>query len=425
MKRFLLSIVAIWIAAICLNAQTALDEIRENPEKSGGVYYAYPVPVDSKLTQAPKGYKPFYISHYGRHGSRYMLNDNDYRRPLDALRTANDNGALTTLGKDVLARLEKIWEEAQYHGDELSPLGRRQHRGIAERMYNNYPEVFRQKGRITARSTTSMRVTISMFAFVERLHELNHKLDINWGNSSDNMQYLNSHTQRYNQLKNDFNGWRRDQSQFGARGIPSERFTAQLISDPSKAGINVGGLMGQLYNVAADLQNMEVNVNLFDLFTAEELYENWRNENSWFFCCDANSPLNKGTAMESCYPLLQHFIDEADKAIAGKGDVATLRFGHDGNIIPLASIMHLKGCDSTEPDLHVIDKEWRDYFVSPMGANIQLVFYKKKRSDDILVKILHNERETTIPVSTDVSPFYHWRDVKTFFESQFTNRSPQ
>ena len=232
-KRIALASLLLLAAVLSVSAQTALDEIRECPEKSGGVYYAYPVPTQ-RLTPAPKGYKPFYISHYGRHGSRYLLSDNDYKRALDALRTANDNGALTEKGRDVLSKMEIIWQEAQYHGDQLAPLGRRQHRGIAERMYRNYPEVFKQKDRkITARSTTSMRVTISMIAFVERLHELNAKLNIDWDNSSENMQYLNYHTQEYNRVKNDFNGWRRVQSQFGARGIPSERFTAQLISDPS------------------------------------------------------------------------------------------------------------------------------------------------------------------------------------------------
>lgn len=422
MKK-ILNALLLWVIALSTWAQgvSALEQVKADPRKAYGQDYPYPMkPV--ALTKSPKGYKAFYISHYGRHGSRYLLSDNDYKRALDALRTANDNGALTEKGRDVLSKMEIIWQEAQYHGDQLAPLGRRQHRGIAERMYRNYPEVFKQKDRkITARSTTSMRVTISMIAFVERLHELNAKLNIDWDNSSENMQYLNYHTQEYNRVKNDFNGWRRVQSQFGARGIPSERFTAQLISDPSKAGINVGGLMGQIYNVAVDLQNMETDINLLDLFTPEELYEQWRNENAWFYPCDGPSPLNQGSAIESCKPLLKHFVDKAEDAIAGRGDMATLRFGHDGNVIPLAAIMHLKNCDAVEEDLHKIDQVWRDYFVSPMGANIQLIFYRKKGNDDILVKFLHNERETSIPVSTDMAPYYHWKDVKAFFEKQLDN----
>ena len=52
-------------------AQTTQEEIYSNIEKSGSVYYAYP-DINESYTPAPKGYKPFYISHYGRHGSRYL-----------------------------------------------------------------------------------------------------------------------------------------------------------------------------------------------------------------------------------------------------------------------------------------------------------------------------------------------------------------
>ena len=36
--------------------------------------------------------------------------------------------------------------------------------------------------------------------------------------------------------------------------------------------------------------------------------------------------------------------------------------------------------------------------------------------DDVLVKFLLNENETTIPVKTDCPPFYHWEDVKRHWE---------
>ena len=46
-------------------------------ERLGGVYYAYPI-TETKMNQAPEGYEPFYISHYGRHGSRWLTSDNRY-----------------------------------------------------------------------------------------------------------------------------------------------------------------------------------------------------------------------------------------------------------------------------------------------------------------------------------------------------------
>jgi len=50
---------------------TARSQSALTPEQTGSIYYAYPVP-SSTYTPAPTGYEPFYISHYGRHGSRWM-----------------------------------------------------------------------------------------------------------------------------------------------------------------------------------------------------------------------------------------------------------------------------------------------------------------------------------------------------------------
>jgi len=52
-----------------------------------------------------------------------------------------------------------------------------------------------------------------------------------------------------------------------------------------------------------------------------------------------------------------------------------------------------------------------------MGANVQMIFYRCKGSNDVLVKFLHNEHETTIPVVTDCSPYYHWSDVRAYWLS--------
>ena len=50
-----------------------------------------------------------------------------------------------------------------------------------------------------------------------------------------------------------------------------------------------------------------------------------------------------------------------------------------------------------------------------MASNIQLVFFRKEGSDDILVKFMLQEEEKHIPVETDIWPFYHWKDVKEYY----------
>lgn len=403
--------------------QKIVEEFRTDPGKSGGVYYAYPGPSSTSVTAPPKGYKPFYISHYGRHGSRYLLADRDYTRVIDMLQSADSAGVLTTLGKETLSNLKEVWAEANGHTDELAPLGKRQHAGIAERMYKNYPEIFSNGANLSARSTTSLRCCLSMVAFITRLKELNPSLNIDWDTSKSNMVYLNYHSKEYEATKNGPDGYARKklgelnmQAMQAAPKTDQSRFINQLISDPSyfKNPMGARMIMQGIFDIASDLQDMETKVDLYPLFTPEELYSCWIGSNLWFYTGDANSPWNKGTAIASCRNLIDNIIEGTDKAIAGEGEAATLRFGHDGNIIPLAASLHLEGCDISESDGAKACELWQNYKVSPMAANIQLIFFRKKGSDDVLVKFLLNENETSIPVKTDVAPFYHWKDVRDF-----------
>ena len=117
--------------------------------------------------------------------------------------------------------------------------------------------------------------------------------------------------------------------------------------------------------------------------------------------------------------LLNNIIDTADEAIASSDPSAALRFGHDGNIIPLAALMALEGTDAEIENTEDFYKGWCDWKVSPRGANIQLVFFRNPaKPDDVLVKILHNEKETRVPVETEIWPYYHWKDLRSFFKSR-------
>jgi hypothetical protein len=49
----------------------------------------------------------------------------------------------------------------------------------------------------------------------------------------------------------------------------------------------------------------------------------------------------------------------------------------------------------------------------PMAANLQFVFYRN-REGDILVRILLNERDATVPIK-DVAPhFYRWEALRDY-----------
>lgn len=112
--------------------------------------------------------------------------------------------------------------------------------------------------------------------------------------------------------------------------------------------------------------------------------------------------------------MVQNIIESADSAIKNRSIAATLRFGHDGNVIPLLALLQVENFDVSVAGPAEVYKHWCDFKASPMVANIQIVFFENKKGD-ILVKFLHNEKEVHVAVKTDMWPYYHWNDVREYY----------
>ena len=156
------------LAATCAAAQPTPAQLAARPELTASIYHSYEY-LPGPAAPVPDGYEPFYISHYGRHGSRYHSKEEAYAEPLAALRKADKAGALTPKGREVLAKVETLAADACKRYGDLSPRGVQEHRGIAERMFAAYPGVFSTDGgrvcRIESRSTQVPRCILSMAAF--------------------------------------------------------------------------------------------------------------------------------------------------------------------------------------------------------------------------------------------------------------------
>ena len=139
MKR-ILTIVSLTLLTLTAGAQTtpALEQLKANPRKAYGTDYPYQQEA-CPLTKTPKGYKPFYISHYGRHGSRYYWNAFLYREMDSLLTIAHRKQQLTAEGEAFYKKFEAAKDELSTGVSELSDLGWEQHQRIARTMYNNFP----------------------------------------------------------------------------------------------------------------------------------------------------------------------------------------------------------------------------------------------------------------------------------------------
>lgn len=394
-------------------AQTAPEEIAAVPERSAGIYHSYEY-VPAAPAPVPAGYVPFYVSHYGRHGSRYHTWEGAYEEPLAVLRRADSLGVLTAKGREALAKAEVLAEDARGRYGDLSPRGAAEHRGIAERMYRAYPEVFAKEGRgavVDSRSTLVPRCILSMAAFDERLKELNPAITTTREASRRNLDYLAS---SYDVEANSREGGRIADSLLRVRIAP-DRFVAELISDPAAVGDPMR-FMQQFFLLAGIAQDMNhLGVSLYDLFTDEELYALWEAGNARLYYQMGPSVPFGDTIRASARPLLRNIVETAQRVIDGDEPVAaSLRFGHDVYITPLLALMGVEGAAEQVADPGRIAAAWSVEKVSPMAANLQFVFFRNPATGDVRVRVLHNERDARLPLAG--GPYYPWPALKGYLE---------
>ena len=418
MRKFILTAFAAIFAAP-IWGQIVKEELKNDIDKAGSNYYAYPGP-SRKLTPAPKGKKPFYISHYGRHGSRYLIHHREYDYPYATFQAADRIGKLSEKGKEVFRHVAMLREEANNRLGELTQLGALQHQGIAQRMYERFPEVFKGDVCVDAKSTVVIRCIISMDNALHELAALNPKLKITSDASEHDMYYMNLqdrnlYKQKWPQQATDvYNAYCKKHARH-------EQPMLRLFNDPDYAwhSINLNRLNLSMFKLASSVQGTELGkqFSLFkDLYTDDEIYHNWLQANAFWYIAYGPSPLNGGTQPFSQRNLLRKIIEEADSCIALPRPGATLRFGHETMVLPLTCLLELNGFDQKVTDLEKLeDCGWINYKVFPMAANLQFIFYRKNpKDDDVLVKILMNEDETTLPIPSDCAPYYHWKDFREF-----------
>ena len=396
---------------------TAKDEIAANHYLAGSNYLDYDCQLPTEhLTPAPKNYEPYYMSHYGRHGSRWLIGEGDYRTPLTILREARDEGKLTTVGLETLKKLEDFFPTTIKRLGDLTTIGERQHHGIGRRMTEHFPEIFKTKNvHIDARSTVVVRCILSMVAECEELMAANPTAHIHNDVSESLQYYLN---QPWEGRVREIGRRTGDKETHEAkmRYTHPERLMKLLFNDEQYIYNNVRAseLMQQLFEVASNMQSHDTDIELLSLFTDEELYDQWRIRNVGWYVDYGAAPQSGGIMPFSQLNLLKNIIETADTVTQTQ---ATLRFGHEVCVMPLACLLELDNCGAQVENLDTLDRVWRNYRIFPMGCNIQLVFYrpKKGKTGDILVKALLNERETKLPVAPVQWPYYRWTDLRQYY----------
>lgn len=407
------------IPFISASAQQTRTEIAKDQRLAAANYRDYPTPTKA-LTPAPAGYQPFYISHYGRHGSRWLIGPNAFDKPYAALTKADSLGKLTPRGREVLATVKAMRDNGRSREGELTPLGAEQHRAIAKRMYEHFPQVFAGKTHVDARSTVVIRCILSMENELLQLAALNPRLTFTHDASYHDMYFMNDQESPFNKLRNT-QAVKDSLKAFNERHNDFTHMLRTVFNDTAYANrMAKTDLAFRLWNMCIDLDNTELRHHfkpLYDLFSPDETYNAWLQNNAYWYCASGPNKITNGAGMYMQANLLRRFLADADSCVQLQHPGAQLRFAHESTVLPFVCLLNINGFGNPRSGLDNLDKEgWASYRVFPMACNVQFIFYRSAKHNDILVKILLNEEEATLPVKTDCAPYYHWNDVRAYMQ---------
>lgn len=383
-----------------VSAQGILDEplmqrLMADHSRVGANVHTYDF-LSTHDSPAPKGYSPFYISHYGRHGSRADMGGERYQFIIQTIEQKQLAGLSSPKEDSLLALTRRVQESYGGMDRRLTEVGQKQHVQLAQRMYHRFHGVFHQKKSQHVRAVSSEvpRCMASMAAFTNGLTSCQPQL-----------QYTFLHGQTYQEYIN-------------CRGLLSATYdivpsVIDSVMDqyPIDTTTCSKDWQDAVFSTIAYAQSFGIPCDAFYFLSPEIVFQHDARTTLHFYLNFCNAE-NYGVRRRAfAQHGLNDFIKRADEVIAYGGVCADLRFGHDDPLLCIASLMELEGVGDFLP-IDSILSHWFAYENVAMASNIQVVFYKAKNKE-ILVKVLYNEKETHIRGLKAINSYYYrWSDVR-------------
>ena len=402
------------------SGRTTDADARLARDRMAASYHSYEF-GDVAWTPPPEGYRPFYVSHYGRHGSRRINAHNGLHSEWvrKVLEEAEKSGNLTPLGSELLADVVRLDEANAGFQGELTQRGVEEHRRLARRMAARTPEVFAPGRRVDCRATRAPRCLLSMANFTLALSAAAPGLEVSYA-TGERIHVMLTGLAFADQK------WRKRHKSAGnrvfAREVDSARLLKSLFADPSKVGKfdTPYEFSHRLFVCASSCQCIVSEIGDLDLwryFTEDEVKTLFRCQSAMDLVAIGNAAEFRDEVPGAASTVAQDILDRAERAIADPSVAADLRFGHDSGIWPVAGFLQLEGPGDCCPMEEAWEKcpSWK-YMC--MATNMQMVFFRNA-DGDVLVKTLWNERETRVRgLKAKSGPYYSWPDLKAHIKSR-------
>lgn len=384
-----------------------------NVRQCEGSLTPYPAKIES--VSYPDSLIPKYISHVGRHGSRYPASSTNAVKLKEALEHAKELGTITSQGLELLDLTERVIDVSTNRWGALDSLGQAEQRAIATRMVKTFSPVFSDGSVVSAICSYSPRCMMSMFSFIHQMDRLNNKLEYT-ATAGRKYSYLmrpfDTDAEYIDFYKSDI--WKTPYEEYLEEVCPVSAIIKVLGRDyPFGDTAHARELALLEYYLLAGLQAMEMPSEMSRYFTADEMNALWSCFNLRQYLQRTASTVSQ-TPADIATALLLDIISETDRAIEGVNPaVANLRFGHAETLMPLLSLMRLDGCYYLTNYFDTVNQHWLDFNVTPMAANLQLILFQNSSNGRWYVRIDHNEKPVKL-LSGDDRIYIPWGEARRY-----------
>lgn len=411
MKRLF---IAALVLAACMGMQAADPTATHySIRQCEGSLTPYPSEVPDE--SHPDSLVAVFINHVGRHGARYPSSAANCRELKAALMKADSLGTISSTGRELLKLTDRVMRLSAGQWGALDSLGMAEQAGIATRMLRNYPELFGGDVSVSALSSYSPRAMMSMYSFTHRLDRLNNETTFTTltGHTTSPLMRPFDTVQDYIEFR-DNKVWEPVYNEYFDATCPTTAIMRALGSRyPFDNADHVRRLAYSEWAVVAGCSAMSVEVDPLVYFTSDEFNAVWS-------CFNLRQYLRYSASTVSSVPadiasqLVLNLVQTTDAFINGDKDTTVrLRFGHAETLMPLVSLLRLRGCYYLTNYFDTVALHWRDFDIVPMAANLQLVLFRSRNSGRYYLRASLNE--TPIPLLPNSDELYvPWQQARDY-----------
>lgn len=362
---------------------------------------------------------PVFINYMSRHGARFLSSEKKVDTLRKELTKAGAEGYLSEKGKEFLRLIQEIDSVTDGNWGALNAVGIYEEQRLGKQMTAIAPELLK-KGKVEAIATYVPRVVMTMYELCHELARHSSYLEITASEGRQFNPMLRFFTTDSTYIKYlDQGGWRMAYDSFVDENVPvaPAQSLFSKVMEPKK----MKKLTLDMYGVVQSLPAARLAWHPEKWFSESEYRTCWEAGNLKHYYQRSANKFSSIPAT-SARSLLQDIINTTDSAAndSYKNFVGKLRFGHAETVIPLFALMQLPGCYSPEGNANEISGKWKDWEVSPLGANLLMVVLKDK-TGETYVAIRLNGKWISLPYKTGSvvtsEKIIPWQYLKTQWQS--------